>query len=171
MTTPLAISSPIHKANRQLAVFFENLLDFLPVQGPDCHVLSYVAAYGPVRVGELKKVFGMKPSTLTGMLDRLECGDWILRYQNPADRRSLLVNATPNGRTLGQQIHRMAEEFERELLGDVTPSDMAAFHRVLDAVARATGVELHGRDQHARTELEEAVSAHGSDRTEPDFTG
>lgn len=156
MTTPLAISSPIHKANRQLAVFFENLLDFLPVQGPDCHVLAYVAAYGPVRVGELKKVFGMKPSTLTGMLDRLECGDWILRYQNPADRRSLLVNTTPAGRTLGQQIHRMAEEFERDLLGDVTPSDLAAFHRVLDAVARATGVELHGRKPRSGSRLEMA---------------
>ena len=142
MTTPLAVSSPIHKANRQLAVFFEDLMDFLPVKGPDCHVLAYIAAYGPVRVGELQKIFGYKPSTLTGMLDRLEYGDWIVRTQNPDDRRSVLITATVQGRNLGHQIHRLAEEFERGLLEQISRKDLAAFHRVLAAVAEATGVEL-----------------------------
>jgi DNA-binding MarR family transcriptional regulator len=38
---------------------------------------------------------GVHPATLTGMLDRLEAAEWIVRERDPADRRAVLVRVLP----------------------------------------------------------------------------
>jgi DNA-binding MarR family transcriptional regulator len=56
----------------------------------------------PVR--DLVAATGQKPSTLTGILDRLERRDLVARRPNPADRRSVVVELTPAGRAAGERV-------------------------------------------------------------------
>jgi DNA-binding MarR family transcriptional regulator len=55
----------------------------------DC--LDMLDVYGPLSPTELARRAGMHPATMTGVLDRLERGGWIVRERDPADRRSVLV--------------------------------------------------------------------------------
>src|SRR5881398_2896088 len=50
----------------------------------------------PVR--DLVEATGQRPSTLTGVLDRLESRGLIERRANPTDRRSFLIAPTAAGR-------------------------------------------------------------------------
>ena len=139
---PLKIVSPLHKAMRQMSLHLGEAVRSHGIEGADGHLLSYVAAYGPSKVAELRRVFGHKPSTLTGLLDRLERRGWIARAIDHEDRRGFLIEATPDGEKVGREARRVVEEFEADLLARVGAGDLEAFQRVLDALGETTQVQL-----------------------------
>ena len=71
MAEPLRIVSPVHKAKRQFEEYMLAASRALGVEPHEGHLLSYTTLYGPCKTSELARVFGYKPSTLTGILDRL----------------------------------------------------------------------------------------------------
>src|ERR1700750_285363 len=94
--------SPLHKASRQISVYLETHTRALGVSPGEGHLLTYLSSYGPVQVGELVRVFGMKQSTLPSMLARRERAGLVVREPNPGDRRSFLVGVTEAGHELAE---------------------------------------------------------------------
>ena len=110
--------------------------------GADGHLLSYVTAYGPSRIAELRRVFGHKPSTLTSLLDRLERRGWIVRSIDPEDRRGFLIETTAAGARVGREACRIVEDFEQDILARVKTKDLDGFQRVLNALGEVSQVQL-----------------------------
>jgi len=135
---PLRYLSPLHRIQRQLQVYLHRRVKPLGVTGTEAHLLSYLASYGPVPVGDLVRVFGLKKSTLTGMLDRLEASDLTTRHLNPDDRRSFLLEITPRGRRAAKKIRAVLEDFEAAMDAELSTSDQKAFVRVAAAIDRVT---------------------------------
>lgn len=132
--------SPLHRAQRQIALWFEERMpDLAGVEG---HLVSYLLPYGPARVTELVRVFGMKHSTMTSVLDRLEKRGLIERKSNPDDRRSFLVALTRKGKTTAVKVNAIVEELEREIDARVAGGQMAGFNGVLEAIAGATEIKV-----------------------------
>ena len=59
----------------------------------DLDCLDIIDAYGPISPSALARRAGLHPATMTGILDRLERGGWIVRERDPSDRRAVLVRA------------------------------------------------------------------------------
>ena len=140
----LEFLSPLHKATRQLAVYLEEPL------GPglnvtEGHLISYLNSYAPAAVGELVRVFGIKQSTFTSILDRLEAAGLIRRELNPADRRSFLIHITDEGRAHARQSQRVLVELEDAIRSRVAPRDVQGFHAVMRAIEEITQVRLRER--------------------------
>src|SRR5258705_11720812 len=107
----LTYLSPLHRASRQIGLWFEErLTDFAGTEG---HMLSYLLPYGPCPVSELVRVFGLKYSTMTSILDRLESQELIERPANPGAGRSPLVGLTRKGPKASPRGHTLATEVER----------------------------------------------------------
>lgn len=138
----LKIVSPVHKALRQISEYLIRQMDEIDAPGWESHLLSYVEVYGPCRVSELRKVFGYNPSTLTSVLDRLESEGLISRRPNRSDRRSILIAVTAKGRRIGRAARRVVEDFEVDILENLSASDLEGFRRVMAAIAEVTQVEL-----------------------------
>ena len=68
-------------------------------------------------VRELVAATGQKPSTLTGVLDRLERRGLIARTPNPADRRSVVIELTENGRATASAVDAAFAAVEARLPG------------------------------------------------------
>ncbi len=65
---------------------------------------------------ELKTVLSVDPGAMTRMLDRLACKGWIERLPNPADKRGVLVQLTPDGAALCEQCHQVVgQKLHQEL--------------------------------------------------------
>lgn len=139
---PLQLVSPLHKGLRQVSEYLIQRMQEIGAPGWESHLLSFVEVYGPCRVGELGRVFGYQPSTLTSVLDRLESEDLILRRTNDEDRRSLLIAVTPKGRRVGKRARRAVEKFESEILGRLERRDVEGFRAVVGAIAEVTQVKL-----------------------------
>lgn len=139
---PLHFLSPIHKAIRQVTLHLDERMRELPVAPQEAHLLAYLRAYGPCPVSELARVFGLKRSTLTSMLDRLEGRGVLTRSVNPDDRRSFLVELSRRGDELAREVSGIVEELERRIDRRITSGDRHGFEAVMTAIADATGVEV-----------------------------
>src|SRR5262245_9739921 len=70
------------------------------VTGPQRLGLRLVGRFPSVSAGDLAELLHVHPSTLTGVLDRLERRGWLAREADPDDRRRSLFRLTNKGRTI-----------------------------------------------------------------------
>lgn len=137
--------SPLHKASRQLSVYLEDQTQALGVSPLEGHVLTYLRSYSPASIRDLVRVFGIKQSTFTSLLDRLETAGYARRTINPEDRRSFLVHITGRGTELAGRVTRLLRTLEDDIHQRVLGRDIKGFHAVMRAVDEITHVRLRER--------------------------
>ena len=86
-------------------------------------------------VAELQGVTGQRPSTLTGVIDRLERRGLARRAVNARDRRSFVLELTPEGVEAAKTVEEAFAAVEAR--AGLDERDVAAFHRVLRALEDA----------------------------------
>lgn len=138
----LQFLSPLHKASRQISVYLETHTRELGVSPMEGHVLTYLRSYAPTPIGELVRVFGIKQSTFTSLLDRLEKAGFLSREINREDRRSFLIHISEAGRELAERLNRCLETLEQEIRERVAARDVEGFQAVMGAVDEITRVRL-----------------------------
>ena len=141
----LEFLSPLHKASRQISVYLERRTQELGVSPIEGHVLTYLRSYAPASIRDLVRVFGIKQSTFTSLLDRLERDGFVRRAINPDDRRSFLIHITDEGTELAVRLNRLLKSLEDEIRARVEPRDVKGFHAVMGAVEEITRVQLRPR--------------------------
>jgi DNA-binding MarR family transcriptional regulator len=65
------------------------------LSGRELDLVALLSASGPTSVKILVADLQMPRSTMTAIVDRLEERGLVLRHPNPADRRSVVLEATP----------------------------------------------------------------------------
>jgi DNA-binding MarR family transcriptional regulator len=139
---PLDFLSPLHKASRQISVYLETRTREVGLSPLEGHVLTYLRSYAPTPIGDLVQVFGIKQSTFTSLLDRLEKAGFVRREINPEDRRSFLIHISDEGRELAVRLNQCLEALEAEIRAHVGARDMKGFQAVMAAVEEVTRVRL-----------------------------
>ena len=108
-------------------------------------MLTYLRSYAPASIRDLVRVFGIKQSTFTSLLDRLERAGYARRTINPDDRRSFLVHITDKGSDLATRITRLLRTLEDDIGARVEGRDVKGFQAVMQAVEEITRVRLRDR--------------------------
>ena len=145
MVKPLRFLSPLHKANRQVTVWFEEQMKGTGVIPQEAHLLSYLRSYSPCPVGEIVAVFDLRGSTATSVLDRLEKRGLIHRRMNPEDRRSFLVELTDDGKAMAERVQVYVNRFEAAVARRVSKENEEGMRAVMAAIAAVTKVKLTRR--------------------------
>ena len=83
-------------------------------------------ADGPRTARELAEATAQRPSTLTGVLDRLERRGLVARRPNPRDRRSTLIAPTARGRAQAAQVTAAFARVAARIAGHVPAAEVAA---------------------------------------------
>lgn len=138
----LEFLSPLHKASRQLSLHLESRTGERGVSPTEGHILTYLRGYGPASVGDLVRVFGIKQSTFTSMLDRLESAGLVRREVNLEDRRSFLIHLTDAGVELTHRLNQVLHDLEAEIRSHLRPEDVEGFRAVMRAVDEVTKVRV-----------------------------
>jgi len=134
--------SPIHRAVRQITLFLEPKCAALGVSPAEGHLLSYLGSYAPCPIGEVVRVFGIRPSTMTSILERLDQKGLLTREPDPEDRRSVRITLTREGKVVAERINRLVRALEERIGTRVRPRERAGFRSVMGAVEAATGVQV-----------------------------
>ena len=82
--------------NTHLFLLNHHVGGHLDLKGIDLEVLDLISRQGPLGPTALARRAGLHPATLTGILDRLERGGWVVRDPVPSDRRGVVVRAVPD---------------------------------------------------------------------------
>lgn len=88
-----AIKGSLRELNLQLSLLDHRVGANLDLNDVDLDCLDIVARHGPLSPSALARRAGLHPATMTGVLDRLERGGWVVRERDPSDRRAVVVRA------------------------------------------------------------------------------
>jgi DNA-binding MarR family transcriptional regulator len=106
------------------------------ITAPQRLVLRIVGRFPDISAGEVAAIMETHPSTITGVLRRLEQRGWIERRFDRGDRRRSLLRLTAAGRRYDRLRSGTVEHAVRRALGRIDARDAAATERVLRLVAR-----------------------------------
>ncbi|WP_201776189.1 MarR family winged helix-turn-helix transcriptional regulator [Streptacidiphilus melanogenes] len=110
----------------------------LDMTASEINALANLADGRPRTVSELGAAVGSRPTTLTSVLDRLDRRGHITRGPHAGDRRAVVVELTPSGRTAADQVRSTLTELERRALAGLPPEAVAGFHQVLQALTEVS---------------------------------
>ncbi|MBU2489881.1 MAG: MarR family transcriptional regulator [Proteobacteria bacterium] len=89
-----------------------------------------------LQVAELGRRAGLEPSTMTGLLDRMERDGLVERRQDPDDRRAQRILLTSQGRTIRPLVLEQVDRILGEVFTGVSKEEMdqatAFLRRVLE---------------------------------------
>lgn len=102
--------------------------------GPQRLALRIVGRSPGISAGELSTTMRIHPSTLTGILRRLEERKAIKREADPEDARRARLKLGPKGKELDEENSPTVEAAVRRALLRVDVGDLAAGRRLLRAV-------------------------------------
>jgi DNA-binding MarR family transcriptional regulator len=129
---------------------FENLAaDLLGVNRTDLHCLNAIENAGGLTAGELAAEVGLTSGAVTGVVDRLERAGFARRAPDPADRRRVKVEVTPEFYARAEQIWGpLAAEWEASLTNQLTAAELT---RITEFLRLTTEVGKRHLDRLADT--------------------
>jgi len=107
----------------------------LGVTGPQRLVLRVVGLAPGISAGGLAKVLHLHPSTLTGVLKRLETQGLVSRVPHAVDGRRAVLRLTPKGHRLNVPTDGTVEAAARAALTQISTRDQAAIRNALELLA------------------------------------
>jgi MarR family transcriptional regulator, organic hydroperoxide resistance regulator len=107
----------------------------LGVTGPQRLVLRIVGHHGRISPGALAEVLHIHPSSLTGVLQRLEQAELIRRESDPFDRRRALIELTRRGMRMNDERQGTIEANIAAVLSKLSKDRVAGAKAVLKAIA------------------------------------
>lgn len=92
-------------------LFHEAIGHRLGLSAADQRALGIIGGRGPMTAGALAQLTGLSPGAVTGLVDRLERAGHVTRAADPADRRRIVITATPSPAPgVGEAFARLSAE-------------------------------------------------------------
>ncbi|MCO6003572.1 MarR family transcriptional regulator [Actinoallomurus purpureus] len=88
------IKDSLRELSIQLSLLNHQICAHIDLKDVDLHCLDLINRHGPMSPSALARRAGLHPATMTGILDRLQRGGWVVRQRDPdaADRRAVAVH-------------------------------------------------------------------------------
>ena len=80
---------------------------------------------------ELGQLLSLDGATLSGVLDRLSEGGWIIKETDPSDKRALRILLTKKGWDLKDELRQQRREANEEILTGLTLEERVLLKRLL----------------------------------------
>ena len=100
------IKESLRAMSTQLSLLNHQVGARVELKDVDLNCLDLLARHGPLSPTALAKRAGLHPATMTGILDRLQRGGWVVRDRDPgaSDRRAVAVRPL---RERGADLYRL----------------------------------------------------------------
>jgi len=93
----LRILQSLRRIIRAVDMHSHKLASEYKITGPQLGCLIALKKEQPLTIAQLAKIVYLSPSTLVGIIDRLEEKRLVQRQRDPADRRRIHISVTPQG--------------------------------------------------------------------------
>jgi DNA-binding MarR family transcriptional regulator len=131
------------------AVFKVNELALLPyrITMPQLHLLTVlVSAGGVLPSTRIARHMVKEAQTITGLVDRMEAAGWVVRQDDPKDRRKTLISLTNAGVKKFQEAFPVANQVGVEIFSALTNQELAglrvAVEKLRETAFSRLGVRL-----------------------------
>jgi DNA-binding MarR family transcriptional regulator len=94
-------------------------------------ILSKLGSEDGMKLTALGRCAGVEPSTITGLVDRMERDGLVYRSNDPDDRRAQKANLTEKGRLIRARVFNALDKMEEGAFAGIAPEEMDAAKKVL----------------------------------------
>ncbi len=129
-----ALNRAMRDASGQGVLYSQAVAERLGINSTDLECLDVVVMRGPVTAGDLARATGLTTGAITGAIDRLDRAGFAKREHDPADRRKVLVRATPLVERRIMPLFRPMEQASVSALSGYNDDELAL---LLDFLTRA----------------------------------
>jgi DNA-binding MarR family transcriptional regulator len=103
--------------------------------GPQLTVLKMLEGVGDLSLSELSERIRAQNSTVTGIIDRMEREDLVVRARSTEDRRVVHIRLTEKGAKIAREIAVEPMEVFRSALESLSVSEMQELLKILTKIA------------------------------------
>jgi DNA-binding MarR family transcriptional regulator len=128
-----SIKDSLRALTVELSLLNHNVGGHLGLRDVDLDCLDLIDRHGPLSPSALARLAALHPATMTGILDRLERGDWISRDRDPADRRAVLVSSR---RDRGAEVYAQYATMNASMDELIAGYDAGQLTAILDFLQR-----------------------------------
>ncbi|GAB4239604.1 MAG: MarR family transcriptional regulator [Deltaproteobacteria bacterium] len=109
--------------------------------GPQLWAMKVLAESAPIRVTDLARRMYLHPSTVVGILDRLEQQDQVTRTRSEKDHRVVAVDLTAKGRETVAKVPQIAQGLLLKGLKELSGKDLRTVSEGLRMLVGILGIE------------------------------
>jgi DNA-binding MarR family transcriptional regulator len=117
----LSFMQTIWELDHQLQSRSKRMAASLGVTGRQRLVIRILGRFPSIPAGRLAELLKVHPSTLTGVLQRLDQRGLVVRSRDPADARRAVLSLSPKGRALNGRTSGTVEAAVRRVLERAPP--------------------------------------------------
>jgi len=134
----------IWSVDHALQKMSKRMASSLGLTGPQRLALRMIGRHPGLSAGELAGLLHLDPSTVTGILERLERARIVSRTSDPADGRRACLYLTPSGKAQYRRQSGTVEAAVRRALGSLSAGQIKSASRVLGVLAAELTAEVRG---------------------------
>jgi DNA-binding MarR family transcriptional regulator len=97
--------------------------------------LFLIAHDAPLPMGRIAEILGVSVASVSGIVERLERHDLVVREHRTDDRRVVECVPSDAGRSLIDEMSGHRDQMARRALAVLAPDELAEFHRLICLVA------------------------------------
>ncbi|MBM7711603.1 MarR family winged helix-turn-helix transcriptional regulator [Enterococcus xiangfangensis] len=97
-------------------------------------VIQQVDLKEPVTATELVHILDMDKPTISGIVQRLEKKELLVKRDHPTDKRSFLLSLTEIGRSALEDYQQLSDHIVDNLLSILTEQEQASFNHLLSKI-------------------------------------
>lgn len=158
----LRILRALRRITRSIALHSRQLAAYSNITAPQLVCLRAVVDNGPLTATAISREIHVSPSTVVGILDRLEDKGWILRERGREDRRIVFITATDEGIALVRDTPSPLQQKLADSLNNLPELEQAtitmSLERIVDLMESDVDVATEAPDEPASPILDVPVS-------------
>ncbi|OZI25037.1 MarR family winged helix-turn-helix transcriptional regulator [Bordetella genomosp. 7] len=144
----LRILRALRRITRSIALHSRQLAAVSHITAPQLMCLRTVIANGPLTATAISREIHVSPSTVVGILDRLEDKGLVRRERGREDRRIVFVTATDAGRELADKAPSPLQKHLADALNALPELEQATITLALERIVALMEQEGHAVETH-----------------------
>lgn len=101
-------------------------------------ILGLLCERGKLTPGEMAACMKVKPQSIGQTLEPLVRRGWIVRCHSEADRRCVLVSASPEGQAIHERMGRARQAWLERILSGLSETELESLSQTLGHLERVT---------------------------------
>jgi DNA-binding MarR family transcriptional regulator len=110
----------------------------------ELYVLEHIREDNPWRFNDFAENYRIKPSTLTGIIERLEKKDLVSRQRDKADRKAVYLYITLQGKEIVKKHIEEDQLFFSSMLAGLDPHEKLQFISLVKRITESTRLSDSG---------------------------
>lgn len=148
----LRVLQALRQVIRAVDLHSRRLLTQHKITGPQLITMLTVKSYEPVTVSAIAGHIHLSPSTVIGILDRLEAKGLITRHRDLKDRRLMWISLTEQGKVLANNAPSPLQDTLAEALVKLPETELVMIVESLERIVRF--MQMHHVDTAPTQEAE-----------------